>query len=42
MNIITEKDFFIITSIKVNFGSMSTVSHVRFQIWGLANLCLLG
>ena len=32
MNLITDKDFFIITLIKVNFGSMCTVSHVRFQI----------
>ena len=36
MNFITDEDFFIITSIMVNFGSMYTVSHERFQIWGLS------
>ena len=42
MNFITDKDHFIITSIKVNFGSMHTVSHVRFQIRGLCQCVLIG
>ena len=41
MNFVTEKDFFIITSIKVNFGIMHTVSPVRFQIWGLCQFVLV-
>ena len=32
----------IITAIKVNFGSMHTVSRVRFQIWGLCLCVLIG